>query len=55
MRRENIGVICTGQSSTVSKLELEGNLEVLSNKRVVEAGKAIDIFHHARWVMETLK
>ena len=55
MRRENSGVIGSGSSSTVSKVELEGNLKALSDKRVVEACKAIDIFNHTRRVMENLK
>jgi hypothetical protein len=34
---------------------LESNLEVLSNKRIIEAGEAVDVSHHARWPVEDLK
>ena len=28
---------------------------MLGNKRVIEAGEAIDVFHHARWAVKDLK
>jgi hypothetical protein len=43
-------------SGTVSKVELKGDFEMMSNEGVsIEAGEAIDIFHHARWAVEDLK
>jgi hypothetical protein len=52
---ENSGVISGGSSSTVSEIELEGDLEVLSNQRMFEPGEAIDIPHHASRPMEDVE
>ena len=41
MRKENRSIIGSGLGSTVSEVGLEGNLELLSDKRAIEAeGKA---------------
>jgi hypothetical protein len=39
----------------VSKIKLQGNLEVLGDERMVEAGEAIDVSHHTGGPMENLK
>ena len=43
MRRKCSGFTGSGQSSSVSKAELEINLEMLGNEMVVKAGKAINV------------
>ena len=55
MRREGGRVVGGRTSGAVGKVELKSNLEVLSDERMVEASKAIDVFHHARWAMKYLK
>ena len=55
MGRENSRVVNSRSSSMVSKVELEGNFEMLGDKRVVKAGEAIDVSHHARWTVKDLK
>ena len=56
VRKEDGGFTCSGLSSAARKAELEDNLEVLGDKRVVKASKAVNISHHdVRWAMENLK
>ena len=54
-REERSGVAGIRSSSAVGEIKCEGNLEVLSEKRVVEASETVNVSHHACWAMENLK
>jgi hypothetical protein len=54
-RAEDSGIIGSGASSTVRKIKLESDCQMLGNKRMIEVSKAVDIPHHTSWSMEDLE
>jgi hypothetical protein len=51
-RVEDSGIIGSGASSTVRKIKLESDCQMLGNERMIEASEAVGIPHHTSWSME---
>ncbi len=55
-RMKEIAIVSSRASSAVGKTQLESDLVMRGDKRVfVEAGEAVDVFHHPSWTMEDLE
>jgi hypothetical protein len=55
-RMKEIAIVSSRASSTVGKIQLESDFVMKGDKRVfVEAGEAVDVFHHPSWTMEDLE
>lgn len=53
---EQVAIVSSRPSGTIRKVQLERDFVMLGDKRIfVEAGEAVDVFHHPRWTMEDLE